>query len=68
MFIPHADFQLLRIPDFVKRKPEMLRDIALLADVWPTAMHGCYEAGVGVGKTVYIAGAGKSTDTLICSA
>jgi len=58
VFIPHADFQLLKIPDEVKQNPKKLIDIAMLADIWPTAHHGCVEAEVGVGKSVYIAGAG----------
>jgi len=58
VFVPHADFQLLKLPDEIKQRPEKLIDLATLADIWPTAHHGCVEAGVSVGKSVYIAGAG----------
>ena len=30
----------------------------MLSDIFPTGFHGCVSAGVGVGSTVYIAGAG----------
>ena len=33
-------------------------DLTMLSDIFPTGFHGCVTAGVGVGSTVYIAGAG----------
>ncbi|MDN5850925.1 MAG: formaldehyde dehydrogenase, glutathione-independent, partial [Nitrococcus sp.] len=35
-----------------------IKDLTLLSDILPTGFHGCVTAGVGVGSTVYIAGAG----------
>ncbi len=35
-----------------------LQDLALLSDILPTGFHGCIQAGVTAGSTVYIAGAG----------
>src|SRR5690349_3709014 len=37
---------------------EKIRDLTLLSDILPTGYHGCVEARVGTGSTVYIAGAG----------
>jgi len=37
---------------------EKMRDLTLLSDIFPTGYHGCIQAGVGPGTTVYIAGAG----------
>jgi len=60
VFIPHADYQLLKLPEMLKEPQHIskLIDVALLADIWPTAHHGCVEAEVKPGKSVYIAGAG----------
>ncbi|HWM36023.1 MAG TPA: zinc-binding dehydrogenase, partial [Streptomyces sp.] len=33
-------------------------DLTMLSDIFPTGYHGCVSANVGVGSTVYIAGAG----------
>jgi glutathione-independent formaldehyde dehydrogenase len=57
VMVPYADFNLLKLPplDQIRSKIE---DIALLADIFPTAFHGAYSAGVRVGSHVYIAGAG----------
>ncbi len=30
----------------------------MLTDIFPTGFHGAYTAGVGIGSTVYVAGAG----------
>lgn len=56
-FVPYADFNLLKFPDR-EQAMEKLLELAMLADVFPTGFHGAMQAGVGVGKTVYIAGAG----------
>jgi glutathione-independent formaldehyde dehydrogenase len=55
--VPYADWNLLRFPD-KDRAMEKILDLAMLSDIFPTGYHGCVSAGVGVGSTVYIAGAG----------
>jgi glutathione-independent formaldehyde dehydrogenase len=55
--VPYADFQLLKFPD-KDRAMEKMKDLACLSDILPTGFHGCIEAGVTTGSTVYIAGAG----------
>jgi glutathione-independent formaldehyde dehydrogenase len=57
LFVPYADFNLLNLGAKEKAWPRLL-DLALLSDIYPTGFHGCKEANVGVGSTVYIAGAG----------
>jgi glutathione-independent formaldehyde dehydrogenase len=57
MMVPWADFQLLKFPD-KEQAIEKIRDLTLLSDILPTGYHGCVEARVGTGSTVYIAGAG----------
>lgn len=57
LFVPYADFQLLRFPDKDQAMDKIL-DLALLSDILPTAFHGLIEAGAKPGSTVYIAGAG----------
>ena len=57
MFVPYADFQLLRFPD-KDQAMEKIRDLALLSDILPTGYHGAYTAGTTTGSTVYVAGAG----------
>jgi glutathione-independent formaldehyde dehydrogenase len=57
MLVPWADFQLLKFPDR-DQALEKIRDLTLLSDILPTGYHGCIEARVGTGSTVYIAGAG----------
>ena len=57
MLVPWADFQLLKFPD-KEQAMEKIRDLTLLSDILPTGYHGCVEARVGTGSTVYIAGAG----------
>ena len=37
---------------------EKILDLTMLSDIFPTGYHGCVSAGVGVGSTVYVAGAG----------
>lgn len=57
LFVPYADFQLLKFPDR-DQAMEKIRDLALLSDILPTAFHGLMEAGAKPGSTVYLAGAG----------
>lgn len=57
VFVPYADFNLLKFPD-PDQALEKLLDLAMLSDIFPTGFHGAVTAGVGPGKTVYIAGAG----------
>ncbi|WP_435245447.1 alcohol dehydrogenase catalytic domain-containing protein [Streptomyces sp. NRRL F-5630] len=57
LFVPYADFQLLRFPDRDQAMAK-IRGLALLSDILPTAFHGLMEAGAKPGSTVYIAGAG----------
>src|ERR1700729_1130223 len=54
---PYADFNLLKFPDKARAMAK-IRDLTLLSDIFPTGYHGAVTAGVGVGSTVYIAGAG----------
>ncbi|AHH19793.1 glutathione-independent formaldehyde dehydrogenase [Nocardia nova SH22a] len=55
--VPYADWNLLVFPD-KDRAMEKILDLALLSDIFPTGFHGAVTAGVGVGSTVYVAGAG----------
>ncbi len=55
--VPYADWNLLRFPDRDQAMDKIL-DLTMLSDIFPTGFHGCVTAGVGVGSTVYIAGAG----------
>jgi glutathione-independent formaldehyde dehydrogenase len=57
MMVPWADFQLLKFPD-EDEALEKIRDLTLLSDILPTGFHGCTEAKIRPGSTVYIAGAG----------
>ncbi len=57
VMIPYADFNLLKLPPLQEAMPK-IKDLALLADIFPTGFHGAYAAGVGVGSKVYIAGCG----------
>jgi glutathione-independent formaldehyde dehydrogenase len=57
MLVPWADFQLLKFPD-KDQAIEKIRDLTLLSDILPTGYHGCMEARVTTGSTVYVAGAG----------
>ena len=57
LFVPYADFQLLRFPD-KDQAMEKILDLTMLSDIFPTGFHGAVSAGVGPGKSVYIAGAG----------
>ncbi|HBY25529.1 MAG TPA: formaldehyde dehydrogenase, glutathione-independent, partial [Bradyrhizobium sp.] len=57
MLVPYADWNLLKFPDRDQAMAKIL-DLTLLSDILPTGYHGCIEAGVRTGSTVYIAGAG----------
>ena len=57
VMVPYADFQLLKFPDKEQAMDKIL-DLAMLSDIFPTGFHGAYSAGVTIGSTVYIAGAG----------
>jgi glutathione-independent formaldehyde dehydrogenase len=57
VLVPYADWNLLKFPDRDQAMEKIL-DLAMLADIFPTGFHGCVSAGVGVGSTVYVAGAG----------
>ena len=57
VLVPYADWNLLKVPD-KDRAMEKIMDLAMLSDIFPTGFHGATTAGVGVGSTVYIAGAG----------
>ncbi|HEU4490502.1 MAG TPA: formaldehyde dehydrogenase, glutathione-independent [Jiangellales bacterium] len=57
VMVPYADWNLLKFPDRAQAMEKIL-DLTMLSDIFPTGFHGCVSAGVGVGSTVYIAGAG----------
>jgi glutathione-independent formaldehyde dehydrogenase len=57
VMVPYADFNLLKFPD-KQQAMEKITDLTMLSDILPTGFHGAKCAGVGVGSTVYIAGAG----------
>ena len=57
VMVPYADFNLLKFPD-KDRAMEVIRDLTLLSDIFPTGFHGAVTAGVGPGSIVYVAGGG----------
>ena len=57
VLVPFADFNLLKFPDKAQAM-EKITDLTMLSDILPTGFHGAVTAGVGVGSTVYVAGAG----------
>lgn len=57
VMVPFADFNLLKFPD-KEQAMEKITDLTMLSDIFPTGFHGARCAGVDVGSTVYIAGAG----------
>ena len=57
VLVPYADWNLLKFPDRDQALEKIL-DLAMLSDIFPTGFHGAVSAGVGVGSTVYVAGAG----------
>jgi glutathione-independent formaldehyde dehydrogenase len=57
VMVPYADFNLIKFPSKAQAMAKV-RDLTMLSDILPTGFHGALTAGVGVGSTVYIAGAG----------
>jgi glutathione-independent formaldehyde dehydrogenase len=57
VMVPYADFNCLKFPDKAQAL-EKIRDLTCLTDILPTGFHGAVTAKVGVGSTVYVAGAG----------
>src|SRR6202030_1133375 len=57
VMVPYADFNLLRFPDKAQAM-DKIRDLTCLSDILPTGFHGAVTAKVGVGSSVYVAGAG----------
>src|SRR5580698_2898094 len=57
VMVPYADFNLIKFPDKAQAL-DKIRDLTMLSDILPTGFHGAVSAGVGVGSTVYVAGAG----------
>lgn len=57
VMVPYADFNLLKFPD-KDQAMEKIGCLTTLSDIFPTGFHGCIQAGVSPGKSVYIAGAG----------
>jgi glutathione-independent formaldehyde dehydrogenase len=57
VMVPYADFNLLKFPDRDQALAK-IQDLTMLSDILPTGFHGAVTAGVGVGSTVYVAGAG----------
>ena len=57
VLVPYADWNLLKFPD-KDQAMEKILDLAMLSDIFPTGFHGAVTAGVEVGSTVYVAGAG----------
>jgi glutathione-independent formaldehyde dehydrogenase len=57
VLVPYADFNLLKFPD-KEEAMDKITDLTMLSDILPTGFHGATTAGVTVGSTVYIAGAG----------
>jgi glutathione-independent formaldehyde dehydrogenase len=57
VLVPYADWNLLKFPDRDQALAKIM-DLTMLSDIFPTGFHGAVTAGVGVGSTVYVAGAG----------
>src|SRR5919106_1899176 len=57
VMVPYADWNALKFPD-KDQAMEKILDLTMLSDILPTGFHGAVSAGVGVGSTVYVAGAG----------
>jgi glutathione-independent formaldehyde dehydrogenase len=57
VMVPYADFNLIPFPDKAQAMSK-IKDLTMLSDILPTGFHGAVNAGVGVGSTVYVAGAG----------
>src|SRR3954468_17599671 len=67
VMVPYADFNLIKFPNKEKAMAK-IKDLTLLSDIFPTGYHGCIQAGVGPGTTVYIAGAGPVGLAAACGA
>jgi len=57
VLVPYADWNVLRFPDRDQALAKIM-DLTMLSDIFPTGFHGAVTAGVSVGSTVYVAGAG----------
>jgi len=57
VLVPYADWNALKFPDRDQAMEKIL-DLTMLSDIFPTGFHGAVGAGVTVGSTVYVAGAG----------
>lgn len=57
VLVPYADWNLLKFPERDQALEKMM-NLTMLSDILPTGYHGAVTAGVEVGSTVYIAGAG----------
>ncbi|MCI4658735.1 formaldehyde dehydrogenase, glutathione-independent [Cryobacterium zhongshanensis] len=57
VLVPYADWNLLKFPDRDQALTKIM-DLTMLSDIFPTGFHGAVSANVGVGSTVYVAGAG----------
>ena len=57
VLMPYADWHAVKFPD-KDQAMEKILDLTMLSDIFPTGFHGAVSAGVGVGSTVYVAGAG----------
>jgi glutathione-independent formaldehyde dehydrogenase len=57
LLVPYADFNLLKLPSKEVSMPK-IKDLAYITDILPTGYHGAFSAGVHIGSSVYIAGAG----------
>lgn len=57
VLVPYADWNALKFPDRDQAMEKIL-DLTMLSDIFPTGYHGAIGAGVTVGSTVYVAGAG----------
>jgi len=55
--VPYTDYNLLKFPD-KKQALSNIRDLTMHTDILPKGFHGAVTAGVEVGFTVYVAGAG----------
>jgi len=55
--VPYADWNTLKYEDKEQAMEKML-DLTMITDIFPTGYHGCIEARVGPGSTVYIGGGG----------
>jgi glutathione-independent formaldehyde dehydrogenase len=57
VMVPYADWNTLRYDD-KDLAMEKILDLTMITDIFPTGYHGCVQARVGTGSTVYVAGGG----------